>query len=57
MKNPFKEGVKCKPEYKFMRQCFNEEFEVEMDKRRRDVKRNNDWWWANIYDEDGEIGE
>jgi hypothetical protein len=28
-----------------------------LDKRRRDVVRFDDWWWTNIYDEDGEIGE
>ena len=27
-----------------------------MDKRRRDIKRNHEWWWRDLYDEDGEIG-
>jgi len=30
--------------------------EVEMDKRRRDVTKNNEWWWRDLYDQDGEIG-
>lgn len=28
-----------------------------MDKRRRDLKRHEEWWWRELYDEDGEIGE
>ena len=40
-----------------MKTCFIQENDVEMDKRRRDVTRNNEWWWTNIYDENGEIGE
>ncbi len=28
-----------------------------MDKRRRDIKTNNEWWWRELYDEDGEIGQ
>ena len=28
-----------------------------MDKLRRDIKVNNEWWWRSLYDEDGEIGE
>jgi hypothetical protein len=27
-----------------------------MDKRRRDITRNNEWWWRDLYDQDGEIG-
>ena len=27
-----------------------------MDKKRRDMDRNPEWWWQNIYDENGEIG-
>jgi len=30
--------------------------EVELDKRRRDIITNNEWWWRELYDEDGEIG-
>jgi hypothetical protein len=30
--------------------------EVEMDKRRRDITTNHEWWWRDLYDEDGEIG-
>ena len=27
-----------------------------MDKRRRDMKRNPEPWWQQLYDENGEIG-
>lgn len=27
-----------------------------MDKRRRDIVKNHEWWWRELYDEDGEIG-
>jgi hypothetical protein len=28
-----------------------------MDKKRRDVKTNHEWWWKDLYDENGERGE
>jgi hypothetical protein len=37
--------------------CFEHELNVEMDKLRRNVKMNSEWWWRNLYDEDGEIDE
>jgi len=55
--NPRNEGKMCKHLFNPMKQCFQQEFEVEMDKRRRDMTRNTEWWWQNIYDEDGEVGE
>jgi hypothetical protein len=30
---------------------------VEMDKKRRDMERNPEWWWQNIYDSEGEVGK
>ncbi len=30
--------------------------EIEMDKRRRDIVTNHEWWWRDLYDEDGEVG-
>jgi hypothetical protein len=55
--NPLHETTICKPAFKLMKRCFVDELEIEMDKRRRDVERNYEWWWTNIYDENGEIGE
>ena len=40
-----------------MAECFDHEFEVEMDKLRRDMKINTEWWWTNLYNENGEIGQ
>ena len=54
--NPLKEHKLCKEQFEIMKKCFVEEMEVEMDKRRRDIERNNEWWWTNIYDQNGEIG-
>ena len=28
-----------------------------MDKLRRNIQLNQEWWWRSIYDEDGEVGE
>lgn len=36
--------------------CLEREFNVEMDKRRRDIKRNAEPWWRQFYDQDGEVG-
>ena len=37
--------------------CSYHEREVELDKMRRDTTRHTEWYWLNIYDEDGEIGK
>ena len=55
--NTMKETTMCMDQYNKMKTCMVQECEIEMDKRRRDVKRNHEWWWTNIYDLDGEIGE
>jgi hypothetical protein len=54
--HPREEATTCKPLFEPMQICFHEEFLVEMDKRRRDIGRNTEWWWQNIYSEEGEIG-
>ena len=47
----------CKGHYsKFVNCCYHER-EVELDKMRRDVKSHSEWYWLNIYDENGEIGK
>lgn len=28
-----------------------------MDKMRRDTKMHNEWYWLNLYDEEGETGK
>jgi hypothetical protein len=38
-------------------ECQEFEYYVEMDKRRRDLKRNPEKWWRDLYDENGEIGK
>jgi len=55
--NPMNETKMCMDQFKLMKTCFVQECEIEMDKRRRDVTRNHEWWWTNIYDENGPIGE
>ncbi len=30
---------------------------VEMDRRRRDLARHPEWWWRDLYDENGESGD
>lgn len=40
-----------------MLSCFKHELEVEMDKLRRNMKLNKEWWWRVLYDEDGEVGD
>jgi len=40
-----------------MLNCFSHESEVEMDKLRRNMKLNPEWWWKILYDEDGEVGD
>lgn len=31
-----------------MQECLAHEFEVEMDKMRRNIKMNNEWWWRDL---------
>jgi hypothetical protein len=40
-----------------MLNCFSHECDVEMDKLRRNLKLNPEWWWRVLYDEDGEVGD
>ena len=49
--------MKCKDSYNQFLSCCYHEREVELDKMRRDVSRHNEWYWLNIYDENGEIGK
>jgi hypothetical protein len=54
--HPFKESTMCKSQFKDMNKCFSQERDIELDKRRRDIVRNNELWWKNIYNEQGETG-
>lgn len=47
----------CAEESYEMKACFKDQYLIEMDRRRRDMDRNPEWWWQNIYDRDGEIGK
>ena len=40
----------------FLNCCYHEQ-QVELDKMRRDVSKHTEWYWLNIYDENGEIGK
>lgn len=49
-----------------MKTCLEHEYEVEMDKLRRNMKMNTEWWWRELYiyfllkyryDENGEVDE
>ena len=40
-----------------MNECLEHEFNVEMDKLRRNMKMNTEWWWKDLYDENGEVGD
>jgi hypothetical protein len=40
-----------------MQACLEHEFNVEMDKLRRNMKMNTEWWWKDLYDENGEVGD
>lgn len=40
-----------------MKECLAHEYEVEMDKLRRNMKMNTEWWWRDLYDENGEVGD
>lgn len=50
-------AFECQEQNSAMLQCFEHECAVEMDKLRRNVKMNHEWWWRELYDEDGEVGE
>ena len=47
----------CRGEFQEFLNCSYHEREVELDKLRRDMTRHTEWYWRNIYDEDGEIGK
>jgi len=47
----------CQEENNAMGSCFNHELKVEMDRRRRDMARHPEWWWRDLYDENGEVGD
>lgn len=32
-----------------MKTCLEHEYEVEMDKMRRNMKMNPEWWWRDLY--------
>jgi hypothetical protein len=55
LEHPRDEPKMCMTDFKVMQTCMGQEFEIEADKRRRDMTRNTEWWWQNIYDEDGEV--
>lgn len=40
-----------------MKECLVHEYDVEMDKLRRNMKMNTEWWWKDLYDENGEVGD
>lgn len=46
----------CQEEFFYVAECQEHEFYVEMDKRRRDLNRNPESWWKELYDENGERG-
>ncbi|CAK91801.1 unnamed protein product (macronuclear) [Paramecium tetraurelia] len=47
----------CQAENHDMKECLAHEFDVEMDKLRRNMKMNTEWWWKDLYDENGEVGD
>ena len=49
--------MKCKKVYSDFLSCCYHEREVELDKMRRDISLHKEWYWLNIYDENGEIGK
>jgi len=48
---------RCRPQFDAFLQCCYHEQQVELDKIRRDTKIHSEWYWLNLYDEDGEIGK
>ena len=53
----WKTGWNCKSEFDSFINCCYHEQHVELDKMRRDTKIHNEWYWLNLYDENGEIGK
>jgi hypothetical protein len=47
----------CQEDFNDVAICFEHEYNVEMDKKRRDMKRNPEGWWRQYYDENGEVGK
>ena len=39
-----------------MNNCFERELDIAADLIRRDMSRHPEWWWRDLYDEDGEVG-
>lgn len=50
-------SFRCQASAQKMLNCFDFECKVELDKRRRDMERNQEWWWRLYYDENGEVGD
>ena len=46
----------CQEEFNDVAVCLEREYNVEMDRRRRDIHRNPEPWWRQYYDQDGEVG-
>ena len=47
----------CQENFHYVAQCLEREYAVEMDKRRRDMKRNPEPWWQEHYNQHGEVGK
>ena len=47
----------CKDQFNNFINCCYHEQQVELDKMRRDTKMHDEWYWLNLYDEDGETGK
>ena len=50
-------GRACSKEFNDFVNCCYHEQHVEVDKMRRDTKKHDEWYWLNLYDENGEIGK
>lgn len=46
----------CQEDFYYVAECQEREFYIEMDKKRRDMNRNHEKWWKELYNEDGEVG-
>ena len=49
--------LECNNQYTDFLNCCYHEQQVELDKMRRDPSKHTEWYWLNIYDENGEIGK
>jgi hypothetical protein len=47
----------CVVQYEAYRDCLEQEYAIEKDKRRRDTDRFSEDWWTCSYSKDGEVGE